>query len=85
MNLPDITHWGKSSRIQRESLSGVQTKTTHNTKAKGKNGGKGPQPGDVGFFNLGLMNTPQNFNDGSKIISVKYDYCSFNSGRFDVQ
>ena len=51
------------------------------TKQKGKNGGKGPQPGDVGFFKLGLLASPQSYNDGSKQISVRYDYCSFNSGR----
>ena len=52
------------------------------TKQKVKNGGKGPQPGDVGFFKLGLLPSPQNYNDGNKQISVRYDYCSFNSGRF---
>lgn len=53
------------------------------TKQRGKNGGKGgPQPGDVGFFKLALLPTPQNYNDGSKLISVKYDYCSYNSGKF---
>jgi len=53
------------------------------TKHKGRNGGKaGPQPGDIGFFKLGLLSTPQNYNDGNKPISVKYDYCSYNSGRF---
>ena len=52
------------------------------TKQKGKNGPKGPQPGDVGFFKLGLLSTPQIYNDANKQISVKYDYCSFNSGRF---
>ena len=42
---------------------------------------QGPQPGDVGFFKLGLLASPQSYNDGSKQISVRYDYCSFNSGR----
>ena len=52
------------------------------TKQKGKNGAKGgPQPGDFGFFKLGLLSAPQNYNDGNKQISVKYEYCSFNSGR----
>ena len=62
---------------------GPKPVTVLDTKAKSKNGGKGgPQPGDVGFFKLGLLSTPQNHNDGSKVISVKYDYCSFNSGEF---
>ena len=64
---------------------GPKPVAVQDTKTKGKNGGKGgPQPGDVGFFKLGLLNTPQNHNDGTKVISVKYDYCSFNSGRFCV-
>ena len=64
---------------------GPKPVTVLDTKAKSKNGGKGgPQPGDVGFFKLGLLSTPQNHNDGSKVISVKYDYCSFNSGEFCV-
>ena len=66
-------------------FSGVGPKpvAVPDTKTKGKNGGKGgPQPGDVGFFKLGLLSTPQTYNDGTRVINVKYDYCSFNSGRF---
>ena len=50
------------------------------TKGKGKTGTKGPQPGDIGFLKLNLLNTPLSYNDGRKSISVKYDYCSFSSG-----
>ena len=39
----------------------------------------------LGFFKLTLLNTPLAYNDGDKMIQVKFDYCSFSSGTFSIR
>ena len=39
----------------------------------------------LGFFKLTLLNTPLAYNDGDKMIQVKFDYCSFSSGMFSIR
>jgi hypothetical protein len=39
----------------------------------------------LGFFKLTLLNAPLAYNDGDKMIQVKFDYCSFSSGMFSIR
>jgi hypothetical protein len=39
----------------------------------------------LGFFKVTLLNTPLAYNDGEKMVQVKFDYCSFSSGTFSIR